>query len=364
MKRKIIALLLSLALVLVMFGVAEATTVTRQITADYQDIKLYVNGNAVSVQANEEPFIYNGRTFVPIRVVAEALNQNVEWVDLLKSVKISGQNNAGTTDLNTLAQKDKEIQYLKLQLAQKDSEIQSLKNTVASLQEDDDSDDVINDLEDDLISDYDSLDDVEIGDISLDGDEDDVYVDIEVDLDDYGDEWAVLDDSDIEDWLEDMVGSIQDELSDDTGVNGEIIDTDSNDVLVEFCKDGDDDLDVEFNDEDYREDSDDVENVVDSLEGYSYYVKNIEFTITDIDYDDDDSVTVTLDAADDDASSEWEDLDSSTINNDVMEICEDIAGTFADDADISLDAVALYFYDEDQDLLDNFDYDVDNGELD
>lgn len=361
MKKRIITVLLSLVIVLVMTVAAEATSATMPINVDYQDIQLYVNGNAVSVQANEEPFIYNGRTFVPIRLVAEALNLNVEWIDWIKAVKISGTNSA-TTD--SLAQKDKEIQDLKLQLSQKDDEIESLKNTIESLEEDDDQ---IGDLEDDLISDYDCLEDVEIDDISLDGDEDDVDVDIEVDLDDYGDEWDELDDSDIEDWLEDMVNDIQDELSDDTVVSGKIIDTDSNDVLVKFDKDGDDSLEVNFYDEDYREGSSDsdVEDVEDSLEGDSFYVGDIEFTITDIYYDDDDdSVIATLDTDDDDASSGWEDLSSSTIESDVTDICEEIAAAFEDDADISLDTVTVYLYDENEDRLDSFDYDVDNGELD
>ncbi|TEB08581.1 hypothetical protein Psch_02145 [Pelotomaculum schinkii] len=462
MKKRIITVLMSLAIVLLMTVAAEATTATKPITVDYVDIQLYVNGNAVSLQDNEEPFIYNGRTFVPIRMVSEALNQNVEWIDSIKAVKISGENSA-TTDL--LTQKEKEIQDLKL-------EIESLKNTIDSLEADDDEisdledalisgydyledvniedisldgdeddidvainvdlddygdeweelddsdiedwiedlvssiqdelsddtvvsgeiidtdsddvlvefykdgdysldvefqddDDEISDLEDALISEYDYLEDVNIEDISLDGDEGDIDATINVDLDDYGDEWEELDDSDIEDWIEDLVSSIQDELSDDTVVSGEIIDTDSDDVLVEFYKDGDYSLDVEFQDEDYRGGSSDsdLEDVLDSLEDDSFYVDDIEFTM-DISYDDDDeSVTAYLDAVDDDASSEWEYLSSSRIDSDVTDICEEIADAFDDDADIRLDTVTVYFYDEDSDLLDSFDYDVDDGDL-
>ncbi len=149
MKKRIITVLMSLAIVLLMTVAAEATTATKPITVDYVDIQLYVNGNAVSLQDNEEPFIYNGRTFVPIRMVSEALNQNVEWIDSIKAVKISGENSA-TTDL--LTQKEKEIQDLKL-------EIESLKNTIDSLEADDDE---ISDLEDALISGYDYLEDVNI----------------------------------------------------------------------------------------------------------------------------------------------------------------------------------------------------------
>lgn len=356
MKKRIITVLMSLAIVLLMTVAAEATTATKPITVDYVDIQLYVNGNVVNLQDNEEPFIYEGRTFVPIRMVSEALNQNVEWIDSIKTVKISGENSAATADL--LAQKEKEIQDLKL-------EIESLKNTIEVLEaSDEDEEDEISDLEDTLLSDYDYLGDVRIEDIGLDGDEDDMDVTINVDLDDYGNEWDELDDSVIEDWIEDLVSGIQDELSDDTVVSGEIIDTDSDDVLVEFYKDGDYSLDVEFQDEDYRGGSSDsdLEDVLDSLEDDSFYVGDIEFTM-DISYDDDESVTAYLDAVDDDASSEWDYLSSSSIDSDVADICEEIADAFDDDADIRLDTVAVYFYDEDSDLLDSFDYDVNDGEL-
>lgn len=363
MKKKIIVLL-SLAIVLVAAGIAEAASATKQISAAYQNIKLYVNGQAVSVQPDEEPFIYNGRTFVPIRVVAEALNQNVEWVDTIKSVKISG---TVQTDPNVLTQKDKEIQDLKAQLAQKNSEIERLNNTITSLQDNNDSDnDEINDLEDNLLSDYDSLEDVEIDDISLSGDEDDVDVDVEVNLGDYEDEWGNLSDSDIEGWIDDVVGDIQDELSEDTEVSGNITDTDSDDVLVEFSKDGDSSLDVEFEDEDYRdgESDSDAEDVVDNLEGEDFDVDSITFTLDEVDYDDNNRVDVYLYADDSDASSEWDSLSNSTIDNEVIAICDEIADTFEDDADINLLTVTAYFYDEDDDLLDSaFDYDVDNGDL-
>jgi len=235
-----------------------------------------------------------------------------------------------------------------------------------SLETGDDSDE-IGDLEDELMSDYDYLKDVEIDDISLDGDEDDIDVRIEVDLDDNDDDWEDLSDRDIKNWIKDLVNSIQDELSDDTNVNGKIVDTDSGDVLVKFKKDGDDSLSVTFKDKDYRGSSSDsdVEDVEDSLEGDSFYVGSIEFSITDIDYDDDDSVTIVFGAANDGAVSDWNDLSSSIIKNRVQDICEEIAGIFEDEADVSLATVIVEFYDENLDyLLDSFEYDVDDKDLD
>ena len=47
----------------------------------------------------------------------------------------------------------------------------------------------------------------------------------------------------------------------------------------------------------------------------------------------------------------------------MTDICEDIADTFEDDADVSVDTVTVYFYDENQDSLESFDYYVDDGDL-
>jgi len=357
MKKRLILVLLLLALMLGMAMSAEATVATKPITVDYTDIMIFVNGNTISLQPDEEPFIYNGRTFVPIRFVSEALNQTVEWIDWIKAVKITG-----AADASSLAEKDQEIAALKTQIT-------SLQNRIDYLEddyEDEDVDEELSDLEDELLDDYEYLEDVEIDDIRLNGDEDDVDVEIDVDLEEYADEWEDLDDSDIEDWLDDLVSDIQDELSDDTVVTGEIIDIDSDDVLVKFSKDGDNNLKVTFKDDDYRggsSSSDDVDDVIDSLEDDSYDVGGIEFEVR-IYYDDDDTVTATFTAVDDDAASEWDDLSTSSIKSDVTEICEEIAEAFDDDADIRLDTVIAKFYDEDNDLLKRFDYNVDDEELD
>lgn len=361
MKKKIIVLL-SLAIVLATAGIAQASMATKQLSAVYQNMKIYVNGKAVSVQPDEEPFIYNGRTFVPIRVVTEALNQKVEWIGATKSVNITGTVST-PADANLLTQKDQEIQSLKLQLTQKNTEIQNLNNTIASLKKDNGD---LDDLESDLLSDYEELEDVKIDDISLDGDEDQVDVDVEVDLGDYDSEWENLTDTEIEDWIDDVAGDIQDALSDDTEVSGNITDTDSDDVLVKFSKDGDSSLDVTYKDEDYRDggSDEDANDVEDDLDGDIFDVDGLNFEITDISYyNDDDSVTVKLRTGTNNASSEWNSISSSTKDSDVIDICKEIVNTFADDANITIETVDIRFFDEDGLALDSFDYDVDNKDL-
>ncbi len=54
----------------------------------YRNIKLKVQGVDVPVTADNEPFIYQGRTYVPLRVVSEALGYNVEWDGATSTVLI------------------------------------------------------------------------------------------------------------------------------------------------------------------------------------------------------------------------------------------------------------------------------------
>ena len=344
MKKRIIIGLLALSLILVLAVTAWATSGTVPINVTYRDIKIISNGNAVTADATMgEPFIYNGRTYIPIRMAAEALGLTVDWIDWANMVTITGSSSA------------QEVADLK-------AEIADLKEQLADAK---DSGGDLGDLEDQLIDDYDQIGDVDIDDIILDGDEDDVDVTIEVDLADFDSEWEDLSDSEIEDFIDDLVSDIQDEFSEDTVVNGVITDIDSNDDLVDFTKDGDDDLEVDFNDEDYRGggSSSDAEDVENDLEGTSYDVGDIEFNLSSVSYDeDDDSVTANLFADDPGADVEWEDLSSGTIESDVIDICEDIVNAF-DDADISIDTIDISFYDDDEIFIDSFDYDESSGDL-
>lgn len=344
MKKRIIIVVLLAALVLSIAVAANATTATKQIEATYRNIVIMANGSVVPAEPGMgEPFIVTseGRTYVPIRMAAEALGLNVEWVDWLNAVKITGATSSA------------ELEALKAENA-------ALKDKIARLEDGGD----LSDLEGDLLDDYDYLGDVEIDDITLDGDEDDVDVTIEVDLDEYSDEWEELSDSEIKSWLADMVSDIQDELSDDTYVSGEIIDIDSDDTLVKFSKDGDSSLKVTYYDEDYRGGSGgDEEDAIDALEDESFDVGYIEFTVTSVSYDeDDDSASVKLTAYDD-VEDDWDELYADDELEDyIIYICEDIVDIFDDEAGIDLETIYIRFYD-DNGSLGSYEYDVDDGDL-
>ncbi len=72
---------------------------TKTLTAVYNNIKIFINGKEVNTK-NDQPFIVNGRTYVPARYIAEGLNANVDWDATNKIITInSKQNQNNQTDI-------------------------------------------------------------------------------------------------------------------------------------------------------------------------------------------------------------------------------------------------------------------------
>ena len=77
--KTILALLLVAAISFGGAGMLFARDGRETIEVIYRNIKLKVQSVDVPVTAENEPFIYEGRTYVPLRVVSEALGYDVEW---------------------------------------------------------------------------------------------------------------------------------------------------------------------------------------------------------------------------------------------------------------------------------------------
>lgn len=58
---------------------ATAAQITKSISVAYNNIKIVVDGQQVSTDKNNEPFIYNGTTYLPIRAVGQAVGKQVTW---------------------------------------------------------------------------------------------------------------------------------------------------------------------------------------------------------------------------------------------------------------------------------------------
>lgn len=69
-----------------------ATPVGKNITAFYNGIKIYVDGDRITPKDGNgkivEPFIYDGTTYLPVRAVSEALGKQVTWDEKSNSVYI------------------------------------------------------------------------------------------------------------------------------------------------------------------------------------------------------------------------------------------------------------------------------------
>lgn len=89
MRFRMLGLLVSAMLVLGVVGSALAMESSRTISVIFRGISLVVNGRVIPVE--QEPFVYEGRTYVPIRAVAEALGQDVSWDAESNQVRINGR---------------------------------------------------------------------------------------------------------------------------------------------------------------------------------------------------------------------------------------------------------------------------------
>lgn len=94
----ILVCVLVMILVLVSAVDVSASSVGKNITVFFNDIKLMVDGESVTPKdANGnvvEPFVYNGTTYLPVRAIATALGKDVNW-DAETATVVIGEYDAG-----------------------------------------------------------------------------------------------------------------------------------------------------------------------------------------------------------------------------------------------------------------------------
>ena len=78
-------LIFTLGVMLLICVCAVATT----IEIETPPLKYVINGEVVKMPKGESGFLYNDRTYVPIRFIAEALNKDVSWNDDTNTITIS-----------------------------------------------------------------------------------------------------------------------------------------------------------------------------------------------------------------------------------------------------------------------------------
>ena len=72
-----------------------AAKITKQLTANYNDIKIAVDGTLITPKDAGgkvvEPFIIDGTTYLPIRAVSEGFGAKVDWDENMKTVVIESK---------------------------------------------------------------------------------------------------------------------------------------------------------------------------------------------------------------------------------------------------------------------------------
>ncbi|MCI0183460.1 NPCBM/NEW2 domain-containing protein [Sulfoacidibacillus ferrooxidans] len=76
-------------------GVSYASVGIQQIQASFHNIQLIVDGKTIAT--NAQPFIYNKNVYVPIYTVGNALGANVQWINNIPEVDVTGKFPAATT---------------------------------------------------------------------------------------------------------------------------------------------------------------------------------------------------------------------------------------------------------------------------
>ncbi|MBA4535238.1 copper amine oxidase N-terminal domain-containing protein [Brevibacillus halotolerans] len=226
-KKKTLLLLSSALLIGALPATTDAAVVKKNIQATYNNVKVKYNGYVVPTDT--EPFIVNGTTYIPLRMMAGVFNKDVSWDQASFTVSVGDR-------------VDPKIAQLQAELAAKDSKISTLEKDVTYYRDQLDKKDKdkkkkskkddVDELEDNLNDDYGKWKKIE-WDITLKGDEDDIDVTIKVDLDDYKSKYEDLSDSEIKKFIKDICDDIWDEFK-DADIEGTIYDTDGKDDLWEF----------------------------------------------------------------------------------------------------------------------------------
>lgn len=229
-KMRMMVVLFLLVCALPISSVLSATTYNiKKVDIWYDTVKMSYNGKDVTADAN--PFVIyingDGKTFVPLAVMSNIFNKNVEWDGATATVMISDK--SSVTDANTRAEiavKDQKIKDLEARV--KDLEDRLAKSKYIS----------IDDLEYKLNSEYYRTNNIRFR-IDLSGDTDELEVRFEVNLSTYQSEWNSFSKEDKEDYIEKVVKAIRREYP-DVKISGSMRDPDKSGYELKFTVDDDD----------------------------------------------------------------------------------------------------------------------------
>ncbi|MEC1715445.1 stalk domain-containing protein [Schinkia azotoformans] len=281
----------------------DASSALKKVDAHYKNIKIINNSQEVTIDPKTEPFLLNGVTYIPLRMMGELYNKNVQW---------NGESNTITIKDITTPISQATVDSLTAQIKAKDLQIAQLQAEINKLKESQKTGN-LNTLEKQLNDDYyDYYNDLDDVDIMLSGDKN--KIDIRIDVD--GKDWNSLTSSEKTKFLQAIINDILKEFK-DADIKGTIKDADnSSKQLASFNIDSSDKVRLTAT----NTDLDDLEDELND----DYYDYN---GIDDIDISldgDEDEIDLTIEVNADD----WNDLSKKNKLKFLQDIVDDILYEF------------------------------------
>lgn len=284
----------------------DASSSVKKADIHYKNIKIINNSQEVTIDPKAEPFLLNGVTYIPLRMMGDLYNKTVQW---------NGASNTIIIKDTTPPISQATVNALTAQIKAKDAQIAQLQAEITKLKESQKAGN-IDDLEEQLNDDYDDYydDDLDDVDITLSGDKDDIDVRIDVNASD----WDFLTTNERTKFLQAIIDDILDEFE-DADINGTIKDADnSSKQLATFDTDSSDKVRLTAT-------GADLEDLEDELNEDYYDTDGIDDVYITLDGDEEDiDLTIEVDAGD------WDDLDEDEKIDFLQDIVDDILYEFED----------------------------------
>lgn len=220
-KKLIRKITIAFAGTLLLTTVVQATSLTKKIDATFRNIQVYYN-NQLKTMA-QEPFIYNGSVYLPVRAVGELVDKEINWNSATNSVFVADKGGVPSGNLAAeIVTKDLEIARL---LGQNDLLTKKIKELEAGNKDTDKDKVTSNDLKTTLSYIEDFFDYEHSIDWDFKLSETSSRINVEVSFDSRYDDkkWANLTKSQRETFFRDIAREIRIDFR-NTPINGKVID--------------------------------------------------------------------------------------------------------------------------------------------
>lgn len=118
---------------LLLTTVVQATSLTKKIDATFRGIKVYYNNQQKTME--QEPFIYNGSVYLPVRAVGELVDKQIDWMSATNSVMVSDKGTPVGDLAVELTTKNFEISRLSAEKQVLENKVKELEATIKKVEE-------------------------------------------------------------------------------------------------------------------------------------------------------------------------------------------------------------------------------------